>query len=380
VDKAPRSYLDFLKRIENGDSLYGWEKRMRIGCHGYHHTPTLCQPDPDHEFEYYDPAGDLLRIQSIFRDVQAIGLTRKSLRFIRAPGFCYTASILNLLIDSGFVFMDPGRDLFPSTDRESSCFILTRGARRMCAAECSFWADADSSSNEDAAWIYAPLTHGHLCHIGSHPEGLFQGGTEASYQRFNGFITSCEKNYSNLGYVFPDEYADNAVSVYGLRVIDATSDGSSARLVFKGAPRKGTSVLWEGIFQSATFDGVAVDSRVDSGRTYFILPAAADTIHVLLLKNAVGIRPAQPSRQAFMRQPELCVKNGVLRVRFFQEAVVSIDIYDLRGRKVYGRAPGRTPAGGAVLVGLRTLGVASGNYLCRVTFGGTILQSKFFLQ
>jgi hypothetical protein len=378
VNKAPRSYLDFLKRIENGDSIYGWEKRVRIGCHGYHHSPALCQPDPDWEFEYYDPDGDLLRIQSIFRDVQTIGLTRKSLRFIRTPGFSYTASILNLLIDSGFVFLDPGLDLFPSADREFSCMILTRGAHRMCAAECSFWADC--SNNEDVAWINAPLAHGHLCLIGSHPEALFLSGTEASYQRFNGIITACERNYSNLGYVFPDEYADNAVSVYGLRVIEATSNGSSARFVFKGAPRKGNSVLWEGTCQSATFDGAAVDSRVDNGRTYFILPAAADTIHVLLLENALRWRPAQQSHQALVRPPEMIVKNGVLRMRFVQETAASIDIYDLRGRKVYGSAPGRVPAGGAVLIGLRTLGVASGDYLYRVTFGGTILQSSFFLQ
>jgi hypothetical protein len=76
----------------------------------------------------------------------------------------------------------------------------------------------------------------------------------------------------------------------------------------------------------------------------------------------------------------MIVKNGVLRMRFVQETAASIDIYDLRGRKVYGSAPGRVPAGGAVLIGLRTLGVASGEYLYRVTFGGTILQSSFFLQ
>jgi hypothetical protein len=67
-------------------------------------------------------------------------------------------------------------------------------------------------------------------------------------------------------------------------------------------------------------------------------------------------------------------------MRFIQETAASIDIYDLRGRKVYGSTPGRVPAGGTIHIGLRTLGVATGDYLCRVTFGGTVLQASFFLQ
>ncbi|MGM0462955.1 MAG: hypothetical protein ACQEQ4_11125, partial [Fibrobacterota bacterium] len=136
VEKAPEEYFHHLNTIENDILKYGWEDRVRLGSHGYHHTPNMLYADdtylptgerrPGWEFQWYRPAQDSLVLHTIFTETREIGLSRKSLRYWRSPGFKYTKSLTDILIDSGFVFMDPGM-----RDYNFQSLFLQRNGKRM---------------------------------------------------------------------------------------------------------------------------------------------------------------------------------------------------------------------------------------------------------
>jgi hypothetical protein len=366
--RAPPPYLEFLQRIENDVLLYGWEDRVRLGNHGYHHTPSLGFLEPNHEFQHYDPEGDLLRVQRIFADTRAMGLTNRSLRFWRTPGHKYTASLLDLMIDSNVVFFDAGPVTYPSASGRYTCFMLHKAAKRMCGVSCCWWGDVETDDTVEV--LYDMLAHGHLAHIGAHPEQMFLNAAEENYARIDSILASCERSFPNTGYVFPDEWADNAVSIYNLKIRGVTFDGTTASCRIDGAVREGTAAVLFGQCGGASFDGAAVQCRIEGPRTYIILPGAADTVHTLAL---AGLRsgfteftPYNPPDNIVMT-----VNAALKRVEFFVDGVstVRLDIFGPGGRRVY-EGPVRRFFYGRQSVSFRNAGFAPGIYIIRLTING----------
>lgn len=318
VCKAPESYLQFLRSIGDTAKAYGWEDRVRLGCHGYHHSPAIDRPDPEWEFYYYNPLGDSLRIARIFADIRKIGLTKKSLRFCRTPGYKYTKSVLDLLVDSGFVFIDARHDWksYPAY----SCSFVQRGGKVLWANGSCWWGDI--SNNMDPGIISKVLKQGYLAHIGSHPEQLFYYSSEQSYQRFNKIITDQETAFPNMGYVFPDDWADNASSIYRIAVKDCRIDGNTITLSVSGTISSGSTFLYDGTCTEARLDGNRVDSvREFFGKTAFIFAQTAGNSHTLELKGCTNKIPT------FINLP--AKKSGLTRSILHSSEYV----YDLQGRK-----------------------------------------------
>ena len=379
ASRAPQAYLDFLRRIENDEMMYGWENRVRLGSHGYHHTPSLFHPEPEHEFQHYDPEGDALRVHRIFSETRAMGRTPKSLRFWRTPGHKYTASLLNILLDSGVVFFDPGETTFPSDRRLYTCSLLHKGDKRLCGVNCSYWADVATNDSDDD--LCAMLGRGHLGHIGAHPDELFLGAMEESYNRFNRVITKCEQSYPNLGYVFPDEFADNAIAIYNLRVTGVSSSGPDVHMALSGSVRQGNSAVFVGSCDQALFDGAAAATRTEGPRTYIILPDAPQGAHTLVLKNAQAA-PIRHGAARVSRRGETIVFDMMRReVRLEADALwpARLEIFDMRGRRVFAAARRLRIDDASSVISFRKACLSDGLYVFRLLSGNECMIAHSYI-
>jgi hypothetical protein len=322
ITDAPEPYRRFLQRIENGTLTYGWEDRVRLGCHGYHHTPSLDKPDvplPGWEFQNYDPIGDQLRIEKIITDVQAVGLTHKSLRFWRSPGFKYTKSLVELLIDSGFVFMDPGNT---TGNGNARCWFVERSGKRMWLPELTYWADYDSTNTVKKISEY--LQDGHLGNMGGHPCGIFKSHTDDSYyKKFNNIITSFETAYPNLGYVFPDEYSDNANAVYNLKFGSVKQSGDDFSIEILGETTRGNTLIVNGQCLSALWNGeTELEIKKNGDLSYIILPDSKQ------LRNTLVLKPYSMEKYRFplFSAGRVNINGG--------ETSFSTSLYSMAGRRI----------------------------------------------
>lgn len=374
--KATKEYLNFLIRIEKDSLLYGWEDRVRLGSHGYHHTPSLYEPDipaPGWEFQYYDTKGDQLTIKRIFEDTYKIGLTKKSLRYIRCPGIKYTKSLVDILVDSGFVFMDPSL----KKNNFHSCFIQ-RGKNRLWTVNVHLWADIQAKDTPNK--LISNLSLGHLGHIGGHPENVFLDAKKENYQLFSDLITQCETKFPNMGYVFPDEYADNANSIYDLEFVSVTEEGELLKFVFKGAIKKGVSINLAGTCSNALFDGKNIKFKISNNCSYFPLPESPDSIHTLEIKNALIAVDFQWNNTNSYKhlQPAVKIINGKIFLNLKTACGFSFEIYNLQGKKLFSSQPEYYPKPGIKTIIFNSKLVSKGMYVFRFFLNDKIINIKNF--
>jgi hypothetical protein len=319
--KAPQHYLSFLQRLENHTVVYGWEDRVSIGCHGYHHTPSVFEHDPKYEFQYYDPYGDSLRMRAIFSEFNRIGLTKASLRYWRSPGFGFTKSLLDLLVDNGFVFFDAPA----AADSQFGACMLQRGGKRMWLVNNGWWADYTSYKGYSAERLLSVLAQGHLAVIGGHPEQIFFRQSDSSFQRFKGVMSSAKRACPALGYVLPEEWADNAEAIYKLQTEGAQRRGDSVVFRFSGNCTAGNTVLYLGKCSNASLNGTAVPFREIQGVTYAVLPADSSGAGTVVFENAADNPPIAIRRPGAGRVPP----GGKLA-----GAGGAVAAYTLRGQKI----------------------------------------------
>jgi hypothetical protein len=329
IVSAPPAFRKFLRDIENGTLTHGWEDRIRLGCHGYHHTPTLNKPDspsPGWEFQCFDSIGDHLRIEKIFSDMQAAGLTRKSMRYWRSPGFQYTRSLVNLLVDSGFVFMDPGITALSGNTR---CFFIERLGKRMWLPEQTFWADSESNTSPSKTTEY--LRQGHLAHFGGHPVAMFKPRNKFYYNKFDNFLTTLEKTFPNLGYVFPDEYADNANAVYDLRIGNTTQSGKFISIEILGKTLQGNTLVMQGNCSEAMWNcKTSLPVKIEGDLSYIILPKSRENRNTLVLK----VQTIQNDQPPLQPPPLLKIATA--------ETLFPTTLFDMAGRSL-ATFPSKTP-------------------------------------
>ena len=250
---APPEYREFLQRLGSPTSPNEWERRMSMGMHGYHHSPSLMRPDPEHEFNDYNPHQDSTTVGRIFAELDSLQIPSRSRKFWRSPGFQYTSSLVPLLIDRGVQFFDPG--WFWLWNRDASrFFFLRRGPNVTWGTGLAWWGDQDSVGNDELVRypIDSTLTAGHLAHIGGHPEMVFRSG-EASYRKLDTMFTRLESAYPGMVFVHPQDWAQYATKVQELR-LEAAAPGT-----------------------------LQIHDSIPRGLTLFLDSVAADSAHPLVL-------------------------------------------------------------------------------------------------
>lgn len=304
---APQPYLDFLKRLETSELKYGWEDRVSIGCHGYHHTPNVTEPDPAHEFNYFDPVGDSLRLHRIYTDIQQIGLTKQTLRYWRNPGLRHTRSMIHPAIDSGMVWTDPG---WWWQDNPNRYFFLQRNGKTLWGNALSWWSDhTASNSRYEKSGLYKSLDEGHLAHMGGHPEPTFHY-KDIDYRQIKELFIELEEKYPHMGYVFPDEYADYASAVSKLR-LRKEQIGDTIILKIEGDIPDGFTLIFHGDY---TEDDI-----------YRILPTSIYGNYTIR-KDTHRLFVALPNSRQEERRKNLQVSYSLFKVR---------EIFNLKGEQMW---------------------------------------------
>jgi len=289
ASRAPASYLSFLRSLSRHEGAEGWESRTFVGSHGYHHDPSLREPDPAHEYQRNDTTHLRLTQTRLFAEMRSLDLYPWVSRFIRTPGMEYTGATLNSFADSGMVFCDVGQvnQWKAGTGFSPSYRQIERDGRRMWGIACTWWNDGwpSNATAPSPVALDSALTHRRSVVVGGHPEATFLKNT--TWNAYDGLMTGLESRYPGMGYVSPTEWADHANSGVELEVMPMVDQAKG--LLIRGAVRAGQSVVLEGGFAVndtlvASFDGVDVPTRMDFPSSYAVLPEAPAGIHRLLFR------------------------------------------------------------------------------------------------
>jgi len=232
---APQDYKDWLVSLERDEVRFGYEDRIHLGNHGYHHAPEM-QFGANWEFQTYDPIRDDKTFDAIADDYQMIGLTERSLKFIRFPGFHFTKSALDALAKHGFMMFDftipwyiPLMPIFPYYHRGHRVWGISANWEGDTPLPFSVMERFLSKGK----WV---LTAGHA------PKWTADDSAFALRDRI---FTEAEMSYPNLGYVFPDEFGFVADEIYKLKRIRQYFTDQELVFCFEGKLQHAQTVMVE---------------------------------------------------------------------------------------------------------------------------------------
>jgi hypothetical protein len=288
LTRASKEYIQWLCDLERHVIRRGYENQVRLGSHGYHHDPPFEYEvggpnSPSWEFEYYDPVGHDSTFAVIKEDLEAMGLTQKSMRFIRFPGIKYTQSTIEALIKYGFILYD--KEVYsPIYDHPSTC-VLHSPDGRIWGITSTWVGDRPDSYR----WMSTVLKKGKLLLTAGHPAAWFK--TESRYQEIDHAFRSAEKDFPHLGYLFPDEYGEFMDELYDIRNITSFySTSHFCEVRFDGTAAHGETMIVEFDTTQYHFDGeILVDGNIISAyeirnnRIFIILPSLTAGAHRLTI-------------------------------------------------------------------------------------------------
>ena len=383
LNLAPAEYLQWLRNIDRDSVVLGYEDRVHFGSHGYHHTPEM-KFGRDFEFQSYQPAQDDSTFSAIEREFSLLGLGGGSLKWIRFPGFCFTRSAIDALIRHHYILFD----YWGIYDKLPWMLFYSEYGRIWGIG--TRWEGDTPSSYEEMDLI---LRAGRLCHTAGHPSKWFDGDSATAYEQINRIFLQAERNYPNLGYMFPDEVGYFADETYDIHSIETEIARDGFTVSFVGSAASGQTLMleWPGDIPlpvAATVDGMDVPRVEARGQRLVLrLPALATGRHVIRLPASLDDLfnvSALPSSFA-LRQNYPNPFNGGTAIRYelARDARVKLAIYDVAGENIAVLVDREQPAGNytAAWNGLNRSGrrAASGVYLYRLEAGDVTLVRKLIL-
>jgi hypothetical protein len=347
--EAPPEYLQWLRNIQ--DNVYPWASRVRLGNHGYHHTPNADSiASGMHEFVTYEPAEHQERFRMIFQDISACGLDTNQVCVLRYPGHRTSLSGLWAIIDHGFTFFCNGWRLIDwyagkqFTNQWINRFQTPNG--RIWGSNSVWWGDYQMMY--PAWWLSTVMEKGKFGLLGCHPISMLgvSGGSvlPEAYARVDSILTSLENDYDNFIWLFPSEYGDFLEDCFKLRVNTLRGSGAHLELSVTGSIPTGLTVCAvlgpSDEVLAVNLDGTAVPWELrDSGRLFVVLPEKTTGDHLVSITiNPLGIAEENSGlsevASVFVESPSrgqsLCVTilNGEPGEQF------AILIHDITGRLI----------------------------------------------
>ena len=341
--EATQEFLDWLLKIQN--NVYPWANRVRLGCHGYHHTPN---PDSTsgslHEFITYEPAEHLERFSVSDQDLLDMGLSLDSLRVIRFPGHRTSLSGLYATIAHGYEFYCNGVRWYeemggePFYDLYLSRYETPEG--RLWGTNTVWWGDYPSAY--PCEYLSTVMDRGKHALMGAHPISMWDLGNPSAYDRIDSLCTSLEQDYEHFGWVLPIRYGRFLEETYRISVGRMRTGSSHVEMVFAGSTGRGQCIVVEVPSQlppeSVTIDGQPVPYELRPETRLFVeCGALSPGEHTLLVQFAgTGIEPDVPETSSPPRltcNPNPFTASVVITGRGFSPGSV-LRIYDLGGRLV----------------------------------------------
>jgi hypothetical protein len=334
---APLDYLKWLRTIDQGNVVYGYEARVRLGSHGYHHTPEMLFGN-NWEFQSYDPVFNDSTFSTIVNEYNALGLGSNSRRWIRFPGFYFTRATVDALIKYGWVLFDYWGiyDKLP--------WMLFYSEQGHIWGIGTYW---EGDTPQPYSVMDKILGAGQLCHTAGHPYKWFKwfdGDPEAAYAQISQMFRQAEENYPNLGYMFPDEVGLFANETYELHGIETAGAADSLAFSFFGSAESGQTIVVEWPTDtpqpaSVTIDGQRVRFLEHRGsHLVIILPQLADGEHVAGVSPIVSGVPTQHAPhlapELYQNVPNPVTSETMIRYRVSEAADVDLAVYNVLGEKV----------------------------------------------
>ncbi len=298
--EAPAEYLQWLRNIQ--DDVYPWADRVRMGSHGYHHTPN---PDSSfgefHEFITYEPEEHQERFTMFFQDIDACNLDASMIKVIRYSGHRTSLSGLQAMIDHGFEFYCNGwrlTDWFAGKQFRNqwiSRYHTPNG--RVWGSNSVWWGDYHMMYPTE--YLSEVMEKGKFGLLGCHPISLLGVVGEIwnpeAYARIDSILTSLESDYDNFIWLFPEEYSDYLEDCFSISVNSIDGNGPVLELNMTGNIPDGLTVCAAldpaDEVLSVELDGTAVPWELRSnGRLFAVLPEAGSGDHIVSITiNPMGI-------------------------------------------------------------------------------------------
>ncbi len=368
---APQTYLDFLHLIESGGILYGWEDRVCLGMHCYHHTASELYPlgpPYSNEFDFYDPAGDSGRFAMIQRDLISSGLTNASFRVFRFAAHKHQMPAVQECIKAGVKLMDSGEAFWQ--------FLLGpifQPEGVIWETNTNWW--CDSSYWQDPAMVEYILRRGELVLSGGHPLAVFPLNNQAQFEIVNGVFQQMESLFPDMQYFFPEEFADFCEESRRWWDVEAHSTPSSLSFTFYGAATYGQTIVAflpdsSHVIASAFVDALPTEYTVRGNRIFIPLPDLTEGYHTVSLTTVLGIPPTSsrmhlPESVVFgMPFPNPCNAWLIVPMDLPKASEVHYQLFDALGRMA---ARGtRFFPGGRQKLSLQVDALPSGAYFFRI--------------
>ncbi len=377
----PQEYQDFLLRVQNDEATYGWEDRVSLGIHAYHHSPYggFVGSSSQGEFTLNRPEDHARAFDEIFRDAHELGLDERSLSYFRSPGIQYQDCTVQEALRKGIRWMDQSyagdQCLFYPVYGEDGSRVWLHGL--------NWWGDNPESSWSNFSNIEGVLDQGGIALMGFHPFAMLDMGDPERYQWVDEFLTRIEDEYPNATWMLPNEVADLADNISNWRNFHQYWYEDTLMVCFRGEAHMGetialihtSSITPEACF---TIDGVECNNmRFKRLRTLMVLPELEDGYHLLKLKILQGSTGFyQQPQETLPSDPVISVwpvpSNGYINcswsgVEF--HSPVSVSLYNLLGQEILQQS--WNPFGNEVSGVVPTANLASGYYYLRLKDTGS---------
>ncbi len=289
--EAPPEYLQWLRDIQ--DNVYSWSDRVRMGNHGYHHTPN---PDSSfgefHEFITYEPAEHQERFRVCFQDINACGLDTNLVRVLRFPGHRTSLSGLQAIIDRGFTFYCNGWRLI---DWYAGKQFRNQWINRYQTVNGRIWGSntvwwGDYQTQQPTEYLAEVMEKGKFGLLGAHPYNMlnvWQGNWDpVAYARLDSIMTSIEEDYDNFLWLFPEEYGNFLEDCFNIRVNSINGSGSILSMELTGSIPQGLTFCAalhpDDAVNSVTLDGTPISWELRSGgRLFAVAPETSYGDHTV---------------------------------------------------------------------------------------------------
>jgi hypothetical protein len=382
---APGDFKEWIRNLDRDSLVYGYEDRVHLGSHGYHHTPEMAVEKTNFEFQHYDPVCDDNTFATVVMEYSLLGLSSQSHRWIRFPGFHFTRSAIESLIKHGFILFD----YWEIYDKLPWMLFYSEHGRIWGIG--TKWQGDSPSPYEVMDKI---LGAGKLCHTAGHPYAWFDNGSETAYQQIHETFAQAEADYPNLVYMFPDDVGYFADETYDIRDIETRVECDAFVFSFSGSATRGQTIVVEwpdsvDLPTEVAVDGLDVSPvEIRERRCIIDLPELGAGAHVVRVKAVLGdsckTHAPTPGITLFQNYPNPFVPSSTIAFELNEPSDISLRIYDVSGRLVRILTEGPRTASyyeevwdGTDAEGRR---VASGVYFLRLRAGAFVQSKKMVLM
>ncbi len=347
--EATPEYLQWLVDIQ--DNVYPWADRVRMGSHGYHHTPNADSAFNElHEFITYEPLEHQERFRMFFQDLDDCGLDTNMVKVIRYSGHRTSLSGLQAIIDHGFTFYCNSWRL---TDWYAGKQFRNQWITRYQTPNGRIWGSntvwwGDYQMLYPTEWLSEVMEKGKFGLLGCHPISMLGavGGAwmPEAYARIDSILTSLETDYDNFLWLFPVEYGEYLEACFNISVNSIRGEGAMLELTMTGSIPVGLTVCAAldpaDQVLSVELDGTAVPWELRSnGRLFAVLPEAGYGDHIV----SVAIIPMGTERENYAGSIEGSLAVSVQNPcggEFFSvnvQGIMSDETFDLQVLDLTGR-------------------------------------------